>query len=265
MVQEKLLISNRELAKLTAWSSFELVFDDIIDLLVEQTKQTEIKTRWIFYFRSKKWWILLACYFCQGITLEKIKETTGILIQTLFATPSGKPWAESFWWNKIHSPCSWQQFLGERQPNDKDEGTLWSTQHKSCAVWYCAWVTQCWWINGTLFWAPFMQTFHQSQTDLLWIQILGSCQLNRYAISSSYLWEKAYWIEKTEATFGSRVAKRALAVCNNPQDHSVFLDNFFSSYKSLMQLGKMGFWATETLQNDRIENCPLVLTNDMKK
>lgn len=45
MVQEKLLISNRELAKLTAWSSFELVFDDIIDLLVEQTKQTEIKTR----------------------------------------------------------------------------------------------------------------------------------------------------------------------------------------------------------------------------
>ena len=37
MDQEKLLISNPELAELTPWSSFELVFDDIIDLLVEQT------------------------------------------------------------------------------------------------------------------------------------------------------------------------------------------------------------------------------------
>ena len=37
MAQEKLLISNPELAALTPWSSFGLVFDDIIDLLVEQT------------------------------------------------------------------------------------------------------------------------------------------------------------------------------------------------------------------------------------
>ena len=36
----------------------------------------------------------MTCYFCQGITLEKAKETTGALTQILFATPSGKPWAE---------------------------------------------------------------------------------------------------------------------------------------------------------------------------
>ena len=72
-------------------------------------------------------------------------------------------------------------------------------------------------------------------------------------------------IEKTEDTLGSRVVKRALAVCNNPQDHSVFFANYFSSYKLLMQLGEMGFRATGTIRNDRIENCPLVPINDTKK
>ena len=35
--QENLLSSNPQLAELTHWSSFEMIFGDIIDLLVEQT------------------------------------------------------------------------------------------------------------------------------------------------------------------------------------------------------------------------------------
>ena len=61
-------------------------------------------------------------------------------------------------------------------------------------------------------------------------------------------------IEKTEDTLGSQVLKRALAVCNSCQDHWV-----------LIQLGEMGFWATGTMRNDRIENCPLVSINNTKK
>ena len=72
-------------------------------------------------------------------------------------------------------------------------------------------------------------------------------------------------IEKTEDTFGPWVVKKALAVCSNPQVYSVFFDNFFSSYKLLMQLGEIGFRAAGTMQNDKIQNCSLVLINDMKK
>ena len=72
-------------------------------------------------------------------------------------------------------------------------------------------------------------------------------------------------VEKSEETLGSRVVKRALDVCLNPGYHSVYFDNFFSSYKLLVDLGKKGFQATGTLRNDRIEKCPLTPINDMKK
>lgn len=95
-----------------------------------------------------------------------------------------------------------------------------------------------------------------------WYHILGAsltgipCHLHIY---------EGKPIEKTEDTLGSRVVKRALAVCNNRQDHSMFFGNFFSSYKLMLQLGEMGFRATGTIQNDRIDKCPLVLINNMKK
>ena len=71
--------------------------------------------------------------------------------------------------------------------------------------------------------------------------------------------------DQNEDSLGSRVAKRAIAVCEKPEDHVLFFDNFFSSYKLLKELGQMGFRATGTMRNDRIEYCPLVPINDMKK
>ena len=87
---QKLLISKPELAELTPWSSFvfEFVFD-MIDLLVEQTNlyPNRDKDKMNFSISKEE----MTCYFFQGITLEKAKETTGALTQILFATPSGKP------------------------------------------------------------------------------------------------------------------------------------------------------------------------------
>ena len=71
--------------------------------------------------------------------------------------------------------------------------------------------------------------------------------------------------DQSEDSLGSRVAKRAIAVCEKSEDHVLFFDNFFSSYKLLKELGQMGFRATGTMRNDRIEYCPLVPINDMKK
>ena len=88
MAQKKLLISNPELAELTPWSSFELLFD-IMDLLVEQTNHYPNRDKDKMNFSISK--EEMTCYFCQGITLEKAQETTGALTQSLFATPSGKP------------------------------------------------------------------------------------------------------------------------------------------------------------------------------
>ena len=71
--------------------------------------------------------------------------------------------------------------------------------------------------------------------------------------------------DQSEDSLGSRVAKRAIAVCEKSEDHVLFFDNFFSSYKLLKELGQMGFRATGTMRNDRIEYRPLVPINDMKK
>ena len=71
--------------------------------------------------------------------------------------------------------------------------------------------------------------------------------------------------DQNEDSLGSRVVKRALAVCEKPEDHALFFDNFFSSYELLKELGQMGFRATGTMHNNRIEHCPLVPISGMKK
>ena len=71
--------------------------------------------------------------------------------------------------------------------------------------------------------------------------------------------------DQNEDSLGSQVVKRAIAVYEKPEDHTLFFDNFFSSYKLLKELGQMGFRATRTMHNNRIEHCPLVPINDMKK
>ena len=98
MDQEKLLISNPELAELTPWSSFELVFDDIIDLLVEQSNlyANRDKDKMKFLFWKEEMMNFVGLLFCQGKTLEKAKETTGALTQILLASPSGNYELKSF-------------------------------------------------------------------------------------------------------------------------------------------------------------------------
>ena len=56
----------------------------------------------------------------------------------------------------------------------------------------------------------------------------------------------------TDESIGTRVVKKALEICENSKDHSVFFDNFFSSYQFITDLGTKGFRATGTMRNDRI-------------
>ena len=64
---------------------------------------------------------------------------------------------------------------------------------------------------------------------------------------------------------GESVVKTELEICDNPVNNCVFFDNFFSSYKLLVNLDAKGFRATGTMGNNRIEKCPLTEVSDMKK
>ena len=63
----------------------------------------------------------------------------------------------------------------------------------------------------------------------------------------------------------TRVVKNALENCKNPKDHSVYFDNFFSSYSLICDLATKGFRTTGTMRNDRIMKCPSVDVRKMKK
>ena len=61
----------------------------------------------------------------------------------------------------------------------------------------------------------------------------------------------------SDETSGERVVKNALEICKNPKDHSVYFNNFFSSYSLICDLATEGFGATDTMRNDRVMKCPL--------
>ena len=46
------------------------------------------------------------------------------------------------------------------------------------------------------------------------------------------------------------VVKNALEICKNPKDHSVYFDNFSSSYSLICKFATKGFTATGTIRND---------------
>ena len=69
----------------------------------------------------------------------------------------------------------------------------------------------------------------------------------------------------TDEPLGTRVVKNALAVCEHPNRHSVFFNNFFSSYQLFSDLHDQGFSATGTLRKDRVMKCPLTDVKEMKK
>ena len=62
----------------------------------------------------------------------------------------------------------------------------------------------------------------------------------------------------------TRVVKNAFEIFKNPKDHSVYFDNFSSSYSLICDLATKGFRATGTMRNDRIMKCPLVDVKKMK-
>ena len=64
---------------------------------------------------------------------------------------------------------------------------------------------------------------------------------------------------------GTDVMKNALEVCECPSNHSVYFDNFFSSYQLLSYLFKKGFRATGTMRKDRVMKCPLIDMKQMKR
>ena len=59
--------------------------------------------------------------------------------------------------------------------------------------------------------------------------------------------------------------KNALKVCEQRNTHTVYFDNFFSSYQLLVNLNQMGFRATSTMRKERIMKFPLINVKDMKK
>ena len=69
----------------------------------------------------------------------------------------------------------------------------------------------------------------------------------------------------SEEPLGTRVVKNALEICKNPKDHSVYFNNFFSSYSLICDLETKGFRATGTMRIDRIMKFPLVDVKKMKK
>ena len=64
---------------------------------------------------------------------------------------------------------------------------------------------------------------------------------------------------------GTKVVLQLLSYASNPSDHTVFFDNFFTSYDLLVNLKKQGFKATGTLRENRAGRPPLASSKDIKK
>ena len=104
-------------------------------------------------------------------------------------------------------------------------------------------------------------SYVQSQfvSDMLWV--LASATGVPYKIEIY----QGMTNQGSDEALGTRAAKNALEICKNPKDHSVYFDNFFSSYSLICDLTTKGFRATGTMRNDRIMKCPLVDVKKMKK
>lgn len=55
-----------------------------------------------------------------------------------------------------------------------------------------------------------------------------------------------------------------MSVIENPR-HRLFFDNFFSSYKLFRVLRERGIYATGTIRENRLANCPLEASNIIRK
>lgn len=71
--------------------------------------------------------------------------------------------------------------------------------------------------------------------------------------------------EKDNEPLSTRVVERLTSVIEHPNQHAVYMDNFFSSYGLAVRMKKKGFFMTGTVRENRIGKCPLELSSSMKK
>ena len=64
---------------------------------------------------------------------------------------------------------------------------------------------------------------------------------------------------------GENVVRQCIAVCEDPQMHHFFFDNFFSSVSLLEKLADENIRATGTIRRNRTAKCPLQEEKDFKK
>lgn len=71
--------------------------------------------------------------------------------------------------------------------------------------------------------------------------------------------------EKSTVGLGGQVVLDLLSIVEKPENHQIFFDNFFSSYKLFTVLSEKGFYATGTIRENRTNNCPLESTKSIAK
>ncbi|CAH1990479.1 unnamed protein product [Acanthoscelides obtectus] len=71
--------------------------------------------------------------------------------------------------------------------------------------------------------------------------------------------------ERTSLGLGRETVNNLLANVDYPARHSIFFDNFFSSYQLLVDLKNKGLYATGTIRSNRTGHCPLVEPKIMSK
>lgn len=71
--------------------------------------------------------------------------------------------------------------------------------------------------------------------------------------------------EKENLPLGSKIVLELLKVVDEPANHILFFDNYFTSHSLLRSLREMGFRATGTIRDNRTKKCPLLLPAECKK
>ena len=88
--------------------------------------------------------------------------------------------------------------------------------------------------------------------------------------SSGYMFKYTPYCGKSDfvdASFGlgASVVLELLRIVDNPNNHAVYCDNFFTSHSLLCELRAAGFCATGTVRQPRLNNCPLIDSKELVK
>ena len=266
MAQEVLLTDHPDLVNMTVWSSFELVCDELLDLLTEQTNiyGTRDKNKANFSVSKEEMANFVGLLSLSGYNIRKSQKDYWSIDPDLGCNTFRETMSRNRF-NEIKS-CIHVADNNSLDPNTR-----------------MAKVKPLYDLLDKIF--SKFGVFHESlSVDESMVPYYGRHSCKQFIKAKPIRFGFKLWVlasstglpyhvhiyegkpaEKSEETLGSRVVKRALATCENPKVHSVFFDIFFSSYKLLVDLNEKGFRATGTMRNDRIEGCPLSPVNDMKK